>query len=45
LPLLLDPSIVLLVVASVLHVLARVGGLRSPFDSEPPRPPDEQRHA
>jgi hypothetical protein len=32
LPVLLDPSIALLLLASLLHVVARVGGLRSPFD-------------
>jgi hypothetical protein len=35
-PPLLDPSIALLLIASVLHVVARVGGLRSPFDGKPP---------
>lgn len=44
LPLLLDPSIVLVLAASALHVVARVGGSRSPFDEEPP-PPEEPRPA
>jgi hypothetical protein len=35
LPLLLDPSIGLLLLALVLHVVARIGGLRSPFDGKP----------
>lgn len=44
LPPLLDPSIFFLLVASVLHVVARVGGLRSPFDAKP-SPPEEPRQA
>src|SRR5262245_6444782 len=39
-PPLLDPSIALLLAASALHVVARVGGLRSPFDGRPPQPPE-----
>ncbi len=35
-PPLIDPSIALLLVAVVLHAVARVSGLRSPFDAEPP---------
>jgi hypothetical protein len=35
-PPLLDPSITLLLAASVLHVVARIAGLRSPFDGRPP---------
>jgi hypothetical protein len=35
-PPLLDPSIALLLAASVLHVVARIGGQPSPFDREPP---------
>jgi hypothetical protein len=41
LPLLLDPSIALLVLACVMHGVARAGGLRSPFDGAPPA--EEQR--
>jgi hypothetical protein len=37
LPLLLDPSIGLLVVALVLHPIARLAGWRSPFDSQSPQ--------
>jgi len=36
LPPLLDPSIFLLLAASALHVVARIGGLPSPFDGKPP---------
>ena len=43
-PPLVDPSIGLLLLASVLHVLARVSGRPSPFDDEPPPRPDEQIH-
>jgi hypothetical protein len=39
-PRLLDPSIALLLAASALHVVARLGGLRSPFDGRPPEPPE-----
>ena len=42
LPLLLDLSILLLLVSAVLHVVARLTGLRSPFDGRPPQPPEEQ---
>ena len=44
-PPLADPSIELWAVAAVLHVVARLTGLRSPFDRLPPQPPAEQRHA
>jgi hypothetical protein len=44
-PLLLDLSILLLLAAAVLHVVARLIGSRSPFDSQPPEPPEEQRKA
>ena len=39
-PPLLDPSIALLLAASALHVVARLGGLRSPFDGRPPQAPE-----
>jgi hypothetical protein len=39
-PPLLDPSIALLLVVSALHVVARLGGLQSPFDSRPPQLPE-----
>ena len=38
-PLLIDPSIGLLLPAAVLHVVARVVGWSSPFDREPSQPP------
>jgi hypothetical protein len=41
----LDPSIALLLAASVLHMVARLAGLRPPFDGQPPQPPDDQRQA
>jgi len=40
-PLILDPSIALLLASSVLHVMARPAGLRSPFDGRSPQPPEE----
>ena len=40
-PPLVDPSIGLLLVCGVLHVVARLTGLRSPFDGRPPEPPAE----
>ena len=45
LPPLLDPSIALLLLVSVLHVVARVGGLRSPFDGEPAQTPNGAKPA
>ena len=39
-PPLLDPSIALLLAASAWHVVARLGGLRSPFEGRPPQPPE-----
>jgi len=44
-PPLADPSIGLLLVCCVLHLVARLAGLRSPFDKRPPEPPTEPRHA
>ena len=44
-PPLLDLSMLLLLGCCVLHVVARLTGLRSPFDGRPPEPPEEQRHA
>lgn len=44
-PLVLDLSILLMLTCCVLHVLARVTGLRSPFDSRPPKTPDKQMPA
>jgi hypothetical protein len=44
LPLLLDPSIALLLIASVLHVAARIGGFQSPFDRDEPPGPSGSRH-
>ncbi len=44
-PPLLDPSIALFLAAWVLHGVARVAGLRSPFDGGSPQPPEEQRPA
>jgi hypothetical protein len=44
-PPLCDPSIVLVLAAVFLHVVARLTGLRSPFDGKAPRPPNAQSHA
>src|SRR5688500_3434441 len=38
LPLLIDPSIGLLLLCLPLHVIARIGGLPSPFDGRPAQP-------
>jgi hypothetical protein len=40
-PPLIDPSIALLFAAFVLHVVARIGRLRSPFDGKPPLPEEQ----
>jgi hypothetical protein len=45
LPPLVDLSILLLLVCGVLHVVAWLTGLRSPFDGRPPQPPEEQKPA
>ncbi len=44
-PPLVDPSIAVLLAASVLHVFARARGLPSPFDREPPPRRHEQTPA
>ena len=43
LPPLIDPSSGLILFLSVLHVVARMTGLRSPFDGETSQPPEDQK--
>ncbi len=38
LPLILDPSVALLLLCVPLHVIGRIAGLPSPFDGRPPAP-------
>ena len=45
LPPLLDPSIALMLACLVLHVVARVGRLRSPFDGPPVDPENAEQSA